>query len=255
MPELIPLPAFNDNYIWVLTEQHNPYCLVVDPGDAEVVTEYLQQQQQALAAILITHHHADHTGGIRQLKQQYPACRVIGPAAEKLKIQELEQLVAGGDNVTVPELNWQCQVFDLPGHTAGHIGFYSAPVLFCGDTLFSVGCGRLFEGTAKQLYQSLQSIAALPDNTLLCCTHEYTLANIAFALSIEPENTDLQQYLKHCQQKRQLSEPTLPALLATERKVNPFLRCENIALQLRFNQNSALALFTLLRQAKDQFKS
>ncbi len=255
MPELIPLPAFNDNYIWVLTEQHNPYCLVVDPGDAEVVTEYLQQQQKTLAAILITHHHADHTGGIRQLKQQYPGCRVIGPAAEKLKIQELEQLVAGGDNVTVPELNWQCQVFDLPGHTAGHIGFYSAPVLFCGDTLFSVGCGRLFEGTAKQLYQSLQSIAALPDNTLLCCTHEYTLANIAFALSIEPENTDLQQYLKHCQQKRQLSEPTLPALLATERKVNPFLRCENIALQLRFNQNSALALFTLLRQAKDQFKS
>jgi len=255
MPELIPLPAFNDNYIWVLTEQHNPYCLVVDPGDAEAVIPFLQQQQKIPAAILITHHHADHTGGIRQLKQHYPACRIIGPAAEESRIQGLEQLVSGGDLLSVPELNWQCQVFDLPGHTAGHIGFYSAPVLFCGDTLFSVGCGRLFEGTAEQLYQSLQSLATLPDDTLICCTHEYTLANIAFALSVEPENVDLQLYLNLCQQKRHLSEPTLPALMATEKKLNPFLRCENSKLQRKFNQNSALALFTYLRRAKDQFKS
>lgn len=255
MPELIPLPAFNDNYIWVLTEPHNPNCLIVDPGDGKVVTDYLQQQKKNLVAILITHHHADHTGGILQLKQQFPDCQVIGPAAEAKKIQELDQLVSGGEQLRISGLNWQCQVLDLPGHTAGHIGFYSAPVLFCGDTLFSVGCGRLFEGTAEQLYQSLQSLAALPDDTLICCTHEYTLANIAFALSVEPDNIDLQQYLGLCRQKRQLSKPTLPALMAVEKKVNPFLRCHNSKLQRKFEQNSALALFTTLRQAKDQFKS
>ena len=253
MSDITAIAAFKDNYIWCLRQAK--LALIVDPGDAAAVQLYLQQQQLNLAVILITHHHPDHTGGIKELKQRWPDAVVYAPALEQDKIPYADVWLQDKDQIELADFNLSFQVMQLPGHTLGHIAYYSAPVLFCGDTLFSVGCGRLFEGTAEQLYQSLQSLAALPDDTLICCTHEYTLANIAFALSVEPENVDLQLYLKLCQQKRHLSEPTLPALMATEKKLNPFLRCENSKLQRKFNQNSALALFTYLRRAKDQFKS
>lgn len=255
MLQITPLPVFVDNYIWILTREDSTACIVVDPGDASAVRRYLQQQQKTLSAILVTHHHQDHTGGLTELAAWYPQAKRIGPTAEASKISKLTHTVTAGESLKFPELNWQCEVLDLSGHTAGHIGFYSAPVLFCGDTLFSVGCGRIFEGTPQQLYQALQRIAALPDNTWLYCTHEYTLANIRFALTVEPENMALQHYSQLCQQKRQLSQATLPVMLADEKEINPFLRCENNMLQTKYQQSSALALFALLRQAKDQFKS
>lgn len=255
MLKITPLPIFVDNYIWVITHDQSADCIVIDPGDAESVRQYLQQQQKNLTAVLITHHHRDHTAGLTQLAAWYPQAKRIGPAAEASKIPTLTHTVTAGEVLKFPELHWQCEVLDLRGHTAGHIGYYSAPVLFCGDTLFSVGCGRIFEGTAEQLYQALQRIAALPDDTWLYCTHEYTLANIAFALTVEPENSRLQHYLALCQQKRQLSQATVPVKLADEKEINPFLRCENNTLKSKYQQSSGLALFTLLRQAKDQFKS
>lgn len=259
MTDIIPLLAFQDNYIWVLSQQDSPWCLVVDPGDAAVVSRYLTQSNKQLLAVLITHHHADHTGGLSQLKQQWPALRVIGPAAEQAKIPELTETVVDGDTLLFPQLDQQFQVIAVPGHTAGHIAFYSAPVLFCGDTLFSAGCGRLLEGrfaeSAIKMYQSLQGLAGLPDTTQLYCTHEYTLANLRFAISVEPDNPDLRHYQQQSLIKRQNAEPTLPSNIGLEKKVNPFLRCENRDLQLKFKQSSAQSLFACLRMAKDQFKS
>lgn len=255
MLQITPLAVFNDNYIWVITRENTSACIVVDPGDATAVCQYLQRHQKYLAAVLITHHHRDHTGGLAQLKQMYPEAEIIGPRDEADKIEHLTHWVADGDHLSFDALNWTCKVIDLRGHTAGHIGFYSAPVLFCGDTLFSVGCGRIFEGSPSQLFQAIQRICALPDDTQVYCTHEYTLANIAFALTVEPENQKLKQYLALCQQKRQLSEPTLPVRLGLEKDINPFLRCENSDLKVRYEKNSALELFSFLRQSKDQFKS
>lgn len=264
--KIIPLSAFQDNYIWTIQSQNNAtldansptassWCIVVDPGDAHVVVEYLQQTKQQLLAVLITHHHPDHTGGLAQLKQQWPALRIIGPKAEHLKIPMLTELVADGDLINFNTLDLQFQVLAIPGHTAGHIAFYSAPVLFCGDTLFSVGCGRLFEGSPEQMLHSLTRLSQLPNETQVYCTHEYTLANIRFALDVEPENQDLLQYQQECQIKRAKLQPTLPTTLSIEKKINPFMRCHDRALQLKLNKNSALELFIQLRAAKDQFKS
>ncbi|WP_019674778.1 hydroxyacylglutathione hydrolase [Arsukibacterium perlucidum] len=250
-----PLAAFEDNYIWSLCQPDNPFCIVVDPGDAKPVLAFLKQQQKSLYAILITHHHPDHTGGLAELQQAWPDVRIIGPGAEQTKIPLLTEQVQQGDTVQLPPFQTQLQVIDLPGHTLGHIGFYSKPYLFCGDTLFSAGCGRLFEGSAAQLHHSLCKLATLPADTQVYCTHEYTLANLRFALTIEPDNQQLKNYQQHCQSLRQQNKPTLPGNLATEQQVNPFLRCENKALQQRFQQNTSLGLFTLLRTMKDPFKS
>ena len=255
MLSISPLAAFEDNYIWCLCQPASSHCVVVDPGDAKPVLEFLQQQQKKLYAILITHHHPDHTGGLAQLQRAYPDVRIIGPAAEQSKIPVLTERVQQDDIVELTPLSCQFQVIDLPGHTSGHIGFYSKPYLFCGDTLFSAGCGRLFEGTPAQLHHSLQKLAALPEDTAVYCTHEYTLANLRFALTVEPDNQALQDYQQHCLNLRAKNRPTLPASLATEKRVNPFLRCENSALQRKFQQDDALSLFTRLRAMKDQFKS
>lgn len=252
---ITPLNAFEDNYIWVLSVSDSPWCILVDPGDATVVSSYLQQTGKKPLAILITHHHKDHTGGVAQLKQLWPNLRVIGPEAEQARIPWLTEAVSDNTLLHFPEINWQCRVIAVPGHTAGHIAFYSAPVLFCGDTLFSAGCGRLFEGTAVQMYQSLQRLAALPDETQIYCTHEYTLANLRFALTIEPDNSDLLNYQQQCMVRRLSEQPTLPTSIALEKKINPFLRCENTHLQQRYHQVSAQDLFTRLRMAKDNFKS
>ncbi|WP_214000187.1 hydroxyacylglutathione hydrolase [Arsukibacterium sp.] len=255
MLTISPLAAFEDNYIWCLCQPDNPFCVVVDPGDAKPVLTFLQQQQKSLYAILITHHHPDHTGGLAELRQAWPDARIIGPTAEHTKIPLLTEQVQQGDVVQLTPFNTQFQVIDLPGHTLGHIGFYSKPYLFCGDTLFSAGCGRLFEGTPAQMHNSLQKLAALPADTEVYCTHEYTLANLRFALTIEPDNQPLQAYQQHCQNLRRRNKPTLPTTLATELHINPFLRCENNALQQRYQQDSAVGLFSQLRAMKDQFKS
>lgn len=255
MLTISPLAAFEDNYIWSLCQPDNRYCVVVDPGDAEPVEAFLQQQQKTLYAILITHHHPDHTDGLAALQQAWPDVRIIGPAAEKNKIPLLTEQVQQGDIVELTPFNYQFQVIDLPGHTLGHIGFYSKPYLFCGDTLFSAGCGRLFEGSPAQLHHSLQKLSALPPDTEVYCTHEYTLANLRFALTIEPDNQLLLDYHQYCQRLRQHNKPTLPTNLETERQINPFLRCENKTLQQRYQQDTSVGLFSQLRSMKDQFKS
>lgn len=255
MLQITPISAFEDNYIWCLCVPGQPECIVVDPGDARAVQNYLQQHQKNLTAILITHHHADHTGGIAELKQQWPQLRVIGPAAEQHRIPQLTEQVIDHQQVNLPELNCSFRVIAVPGHTLGHIAYYTEGLLFCGDTLFSAGCGRLFEGTAEQMFSSLNRLSALPDNTLVYCAHEYTLSNLRFACHIEPDNQPLVEYQRHCQHLRQSELPTLPVTLAQEKKINPFLRCNNKDLQQKWQKNNALELFRWLRASKDQFKS
>ncbi len=219
---LIPIPAFTDNYIWMLHDGER--ALVVDPGEASGVRETLARLGLRLDTILITHHHADHTGGVPELREATGA-RVIGPAFENMP--EPLARVSGGEHVDA--LGLRFEVIDVPGHTAGHIAYFCAaldgrPLVFCGDTLFSGGCGRLFEGTPGQMHDSLARLAALPGDTRVCCTHEYTLSNLAFAVAVEPGNTALQAYLARCQALRARGEPTLPSSIDTERAINPFLR-------------------------------
>lgn len=219
---LYPLPAFSDNYIWLL--HHEGRALVVDPGDAAPVTEWLKAKHLVLDCILVTHHHGDHTGGVAKLQAEWHA-KVYGPAHENLPFTciGLQQ----GDAFEWQGLDFQ--TMDVPGHTSGHIAFWAQvprqdPILFCGDTLFSGGCGRLFEGTPSQMLHSLDQIAGLPHNTRVCCAHEYTLSNLKFALAVEPDNAELLAYHTHCLSLREKQQPTLPALLAKELQINPFLR-------------------------------
>ena len=219
---LLPIPAFADNYIWMLHD--GKQALVVDPGQAEPVLQVLAQLGLKLQGILVTHHHADHVGGLDALRAATGA-PVWGPAYETLP--EPVTRVQGGDAVEVLGGPWQ--VIDVPGHTSGHIAFFStqampAPVLFCGDTLFSGGCGRLFEGTPAQMQASLDALAVLPGDTLVCCAHEYTLSNLRFAQAVEPHNADLTLYLEQCQIQRDQGQPTLPSTIQTELNVNPFMR-------------------------------
>lgn len=219
---LYPLPAFSDNYIWLL--HHEGRALVVDPGDAAPVTEWLQANGIQLDCILVTHHHGDHTGGVADLMAQWNP-KVYGPAHESLPFEY--QGVQQGDFLEWQSLSFQ--TLDVPGHTAGHIAYWTAldqqdPILFCGDTLFSGGCGRLFEGTPAQMLKSLDQFAALPSQTRVCCAHEYTLSNLKFAMAVEPHNEALMAYNAHCTSLRQQQRPTLPSNLAKELEINPFLR-------------------------------
>lgn len=220
---LLLLPAFSDNYIWLL---HNgKQALVVDPGDPAPVQAALQAHGLQLQAILVTHHHADHVGGVDALRDATGA-QVYGPAYEVLP----EPVVRVDASSQLQLLDLQWRVLEVPGHTAGHIAWYceppgQEPILFCGDTLFSGGCGRLFEGTAQQMHASLQSIATLPGNTRIACAHEYTLSNLKFAQAVEPSNGRLLQYRSQCETLRQQQRPTLPSRLDVELAINPFLRC------------------------------
>lgn len=239
---------------------HNGHhAVIVDPGDAQPVTQILQQLNLQLVAILVTHHHADHIGGVNELRNATGA-KVYGPAAEDIP-EPLERLGAG-DQIKV--LGLEFSVFDVPGHTAGHIAYYcqnfeDQPLLFCGDTLFSAGCGRLFEGTPAQMLNSLDQLAALPGNTRVCCTHEYTLSNLRFAQAVEPGNQALLDYAKACEEKRARNLPTLPSSMSLELAINPFLRsrqAEVIAAVQTFNPaaRDAISLFASLREWKNQFK-
>ncbi len=234
-------------------------ALVVDPGDAQPVLEALQREGLQLQTILVTHHHADHTGGVDTLRNATGAA-VYGP--ERENIPGPFHKLHGGD--TVQSLGLNFSVMDVPGHTAGHIAFYcadvdAAPLLFCGDTLFSGGCGRLFEGTPAQMLASLNSLAALPDNTRVCCTHEYTLSNLKFALEVEPSNAALVQYNTHCLALRGEGLPTLPSSIALERAINPFLRSRNAEVVASANRHDAVmtqqsGAFATLRQWKNVYR-
>jgi hydroxyacylglutathione hydrolase len=255
--KLTPLPAFTDNYIWLLHDGRQ--ALVVDPGDAPPVLAALQQHKLQLAAILVTHHHADHTGGVATLRQATGA-QVFGPAHEVMP----EPLTRLGGDETVQVLGLTFQVIDVPGHTAGHIAYYcadmeGAPLLFCGDTLFSGGCGRLFEGTPAQMLASLDTLAALPDTTRVCCTHEYTLSNLKFAGVVDPGNEALVNYTATARRLRAAQQPTLPSTLGLERQINPFLRTRQAALiqaaqGFDASAHDEVGIFAALRQWKNEFQ-
>ncbi|MDV5355328.1 hydroxyacylglutathione hydrolase [Enterobacter asburiae] len=246
------IPAFQDNYIWVLSEDDGR-CLIVDPGEAAPVLRAIEEHQWQPEAILLTHHHNDHVGGVQALREAFPDVVVYGPAETQHK--GTTQVVAEGDTVTV--LGQDFSVFATPGHTLGHICFFSFPYLFCGDTLFSGGCGRLFEGTAMQMYQSFCKINALPDDTVICCAHEYTLGNMKFAVSILPQDAEVQEYYKKVSELRAKNEKTLPVILKNERKINLFLRTEDTDLIEVINQERVLQhpeeRFVWLRAKKDAF--
>lgn len=254
--ELIPLPAFQDNYLWLL--HHRGHALVVDPGDAGPVHDALQQHDLVLDGILVTHHHADHTGGVAELQQATSAI-LYGPASETIPGDC--HPVRGGEQVQLLGTGWR--VIDVPGHTRGHVAYFAeavagAPLLFCGDTLFSGGCGRIFEGTPAQMLASLDRLAALPAATRVCCAHEYTLANLRFAATVEPGNAALADYVRHCEALRARGEPTLPGSIGTERAINPFLRSREpeVTRAVQAQAPAAhdeVAVFAALREWKNRF--
>lgn len=256
---LVPLPAFNDNYIWMLHD--GTQALVVDPGDAAPVLQALQAQGLQLAAILVTHHHGDHTGGIQTLKARTGAW-VAGTGAED--IAGLDQSLAGGETLTL--LGQPVHVLAVPGHTRAHVAFYlpmdavadEAPLAFVGDTLFSAGCGRLFEGSPQQMYQSLQMLTALPATTRVCCAHEYTLSNLRFAQAVEPDNAAIAAHVQRCNEWRAHGQATLPSTLAQELLINPYLRCGRAEVrasaQLREpSAHTPVEVFAALRRWKNEF--
>lgn len=254
---LHPIAAFHDNYIWVLHDHQR--ALAVDPGQADGLLQWLHEHRLTLEAILITHHHGDHTGGVVQLHQTTGA-RVVGPADETMPLPV--EGVRGGERLCV--LGHSVEVLAVPGHTAGHVAFYlppvkDCPILFCGDTLFSGGCGRLFEGTPEQMLQSLDRLSSLPGDTRVCCAHEYTMSNLRFAQAVDPDNAALTPHVAHCRQLRERNQPTLPSSIELERQINPFLRCAQPALQaaaLAYDPTTsptALGVFTTLRAWKNVF--
>ena len=225
MDRVLAVPAFRDNYIWLLsgTEDHGNGrpAAIVDPGDARPVMQALDEYDLTPIAILITHHHSDHVGGVRELRSRFQI-PVYGPMQET--IPEITHPLREGDRVELPGLP-AFDVLEVPGHTAGHIAYAGKQSLLCGDTLFAGGCGRLFEGTAAQLYSSLQKLALLADDTWIYCAHEYTLSNLNFALAVEPDNPVLQRRIQQTREMRQVHKATIPSQLGMEKNTNPFLRC------------------------------
>lgn len=270
--EIIPIPAFKDNYIWLLRFGEN--AVVVDPGDAAPVIRLLHRLSLNLTAILITHHHSDHIGGVHDLlsyhriNHQNAITKNINVYAPRLEHYDFPHIALDDlSQVKLPEIHQTFNVMSIPGHTLGHIAYYNAPNLFCGDTLFGAGCGRLFEGTPAQMLQSLQRLAALPSATQVYCTHEYTLHNIDFALNLEPNNAALIQRKVEAQALRAQGLPTLPSNIELELKTNPFLRCNqleiihNISIKntsrntnnIAEDFNDVLSVFTQAREMRNSF--
>ncbi len=256
MLEVTAVPAFRDNYIWLLKNSDNNSVAIVDPGDAGPVLEAISEQNLTPAALLITHHHADHVGGVTRLLEHYPV-PVYGPAGEN--IPGRTHALAEGDTVTLDQPGASFRILEVPGHTAGHIAYYGEGCLFIGDTLFMSGCGRLFEGTPAQMRRSLQKLAELPDDTRIYCAHEYTLANLRFAEAVEPGNRTVKERLLRCQALREQGIPTVPGSLAEEKATNPFLRVTEADVIAAAESRSGHALaddvevFATIRAWKDSF--
>lgn len=262
MLNIEPIPAFNDNYIWLITSEGDPGAYVVDPGDASVVESVLEARELELTGILVTHHHFDHTGGVLQLRANHSPT-VYGPVNRS--IEGVDVRVSAGDEVHV--LGEMFSVLEVPGHTLDHIAYVSSEApgtassgaLFCGDTLFAAGCGRLFEGTPAMMHASLESLVALPGDTRVYCAHEYTLANLGFAQAVEPDNDALAERARQAQLTREQGKPTVPSTLSLELETNPFVRCSQPALLASLRQQGKLediapeSVFATVRQWKDTF--
>ncbi|PVY78217.1 hydroxyacylglutathione hydrolase [Tamilnaduibacter salinus] len=253
-----PVPAFSDNYIWCLANHDRKTALIVDPGQAAPVEAFLESNGLTPTAILVTHHHPDHVGGVNQLAERYGVDTIYGPDGSPF--DGILQPVGDDDNVTWESLSFR--VIRVPGHTLDHIAFFcdqaavdNAPVLFCGDTLFACGCGRLFEGKPAQMHQSLSRLRALPDATRVYAAHEYTLANLRFSRHLLPEDDDLAAFETQCKRLRESDQPTLPTPLSQEKALNPFLRWDDPAVIAAVSGDGLQAdeVFARVRQAKDRF--
>jgi len=252
------VPVLDDNYVWVLHDGR--HALVVDPGEGPPVEAWLRARGLALAHILVTHHHGDHIGGVAHLRQAWPAVQVSAPGDDRIPLAD--RRVSEGDLVESPAPACRFQVWSVPGHTRSHVAYVGDGVVFCGDTLFSAGCGRLFEGTPAQMLASLRRLASLPEDTALCCTHEYTQGNCAFALHVDPGNGELGKYAAWVAAQRRQGLPTLPGRIGRERAVNPFLRSDTPAIREALQRERGLPAgaddieaFAALRAWKDGFRA
>lgn len=256
--QVTAVPAFQDNYLWLVHgKTDSTRVVVVDPGDAEAINQCLAARSWQLAGILVTHRHPDHIGGVAQLQSEHRV-PLYGPQDEVIPGQAIK--VKGGDQVGFAELGLTFTVLDVPGHTNGHIAYVGHGALFCGDTLFSAGCGRLFEGTAEQMTASLARLTALPVATEVYCAHEYTVSNLKFALAVEPDNAAIAAHLLHCQELRAAGHMTLPSTLAQELRINPFLRLSEQSVKQTAERQAGRSLhsdvetFAVLREWKNQFR-
>jgi hydroxyacylglutathione hydrolase len=256
--QIFRLPVLSDNYIFLLYEANFNIAAVVDPAEADPVLKWLDDRQAKLVAIFNTHHHGDHVGGNAKLLQHFPDAVVYGGAVDRDRIPGQQVFLNQGDRVSFADR--QAEVLFIPGHTKAHIAYYFPPVqpeatgeLFCGDTLFAGGCGRLFEGTPSQMVDSLSKIRSLPDQTRVWCAHEYTLKNLQFALTVDQQNAELQNRYQTVQAMRSRSEATIPADLGEEKRTNPFLRWDQVNLQQRVKSQDPIQTFARLRGMKDQF--
>ncbi|MCK5895283.1 MAG: hydroxyacylglutathione hydrolase [Cocleimonas sp.] len=255
MSIVLSISAFSDNYIWFLCDDQQRYAAIIDPGDATPVINALKEKKIKPIAILITHHHSDHIGGITGLVERYPQLPVYGPKAEHIKA--LTHKVEQGDIINLPQINKQLKVLDTSGHTAGHISYYTQGMLFCGDTLFAAGCGRVLGGSMETLHQALEKIAKLPPETKIYCAHEYTLDNIGFAKWVEADNKALLEREIACWNLIDNDKPTVPSLLSEELKTNPFLRCHEPAIIQQAEKfagkklYNSVEVFSAIRQWKD----
>lgn len=253
---IYPINALKDNYIWVIYNPENHHIILIDPGEAAPVLNYIHKNQFILDAILLTHHHWDHTAGVADLLIHYPDTRVYGSLQDKTP--QMTHFVSDQDLISFPNLNLIIQVFSIPGHTLGHVAYLTENAFFSGDTLFSCGCGRVFEGTPTQMYDSLEKIKNLPLNTLIYCGHEYTLANIHFAQCVDPDNIFLEERKKQVEILIEKKLPSLPVILEIELQTNPFLRCETEVISTavqnycHLNLPDAISVFTHLREWKNR---
>ncbi len=250
--KLINIPALQDNYIWLLSD-HNKHCVIIDPGESRRVLAIINHHKMTPDAILLTHHHFDHVGGIAGITARYPNIPVYGPRETAIKGASI--IIDDGDIIMIN--NHRFISIAVPGHTLGHVAYYSQPYLFCGDTLFSAGCGRIFEGTTEQMYASIQRIMQFPDETLICCAHEYTLSNIAFARHLLPDDNKLIVRQRQVVELRANNQPSVPTTLALERMINIFLRCNEKDLQNKLGismyNKTNLDVFSELRARKNLF--